>query len=146
MNSADCTVATAKSTFRSRHSGFWPVEYQLGNLTSIIRVLHRVGPTKTLFEARETMRLTTGGNLTSFHSGRISVSGVSHTKEHTVFVELQLGFEGKLNLLLYTAQDIGQIADKLGMIKGTYLNEKMKFPTDPRMVSTCHGCLTTCSP
>jgi len=28
MNSADCTVATAKSTFRSRHSGFWPVEYQ----------------------------------------------------------------------------------------------------------------------
>jgi hypothetical protein len=92
------------------------------------------------------MRLITGGNLTAFHSGRISVSGVSYTKEHTVFVELQLGFEGKLNLLLYTAQDIGHIADKLGTVKGTYLNGKLNFPTDPRMVSTCHGCLKTCSP
>ena len=29
MNSAAVTVPTAKSTFRSRHSGLWPIGHQL---------------------------------------------------------------------------------------------------------------------
>ena len=85
------------------------------------------------------MRLTNGGNLTSFHSGRISVLGVNHMKERTVPIELQLVFEGKLKFLLYTAQDIGQITDELWTVKGTFPSGNLKFPTDPRMVSKCHG-------
>ena len=44
-------------------------------------------------------------------------------KERTVPVELQLVFEGKLNLLLYAAQDISQITDKLWTVKGLSLAE-----------------------
>ena len=105
MNSAAVMVATVKSTFRSRHSGFRPVGYQLEQFHeyNIIRILQRFGPTKTLFDTRETMRLIIDGNLTSFHSGSISVLGVDHMKERTVPIELQLVFESKLNLLLYAA-------------------------------------------
>ena len=71
------------------------------------------------------MRLTNGGNLTSFQSGRISVSRVNHTRERTVPVELQLVVESKLNLLLYAAQDIGQVTNKLGTVKGVFLNGKL---------------------
>jgi len=92
------------------------------------------------------MRLITGGNLTSFHSWRISESGVNHPKERTVPVELQLIFECKLNLLLYTAQDVGQIADKLRIVKRTCLNGKLNLPTGPRIVPMCHGFLTRSSP
>ena len=101
---------------------------------NMIRILQRVGPTKTLFETRETMRLINGGNMTSFHSGRISVSGVNHTKERTVPIESQLVLESKLKLLLYAAQDIGQITDKLGTDKGAFLDGKLNFPTGPRRV------------
>ena len=80
------------------------------------------------------MRLIIDGNLTSFHSGRISVSGVNHTKERTVSIELQLVFESELKLLLYAAQDIPQITDELGTVKGTVLNGKLNFPTGPRRV------------
>ena len=62
--------------------------------------------------------------MTSFHSGRISASGFNHTEERTVSIELQLVFESKLNLLLDAAQDIGRITDKLGIVKGTFLNGK----------------------
>ena len=70
------------------------------------------------------MRLIAGGNLTSFHSVRISVSYVQRTKKRTVAFECQLIFERQLNLLLDTAQDVGQIADKLRMVKGTRLKVK----------------------
>ena len=92
------------------------------------------------------MRLIIDGNLTSFHSGRISVLGVNHTTERTVPIELQLVFESKVNLLLYAAQDISQITDELGTVKGTVLNGKLNFPTGPRMVSMCHGFLMRDSP
>ena len=81
------------------------------------------------------MRLINGANLTSFQSGRISVLGVNQTEERTVPVELQLVFESKLSLLLYAAQDIGQITSKLGNVKGVLFNGKLNLPTDPRMVS-----------
>jgi len=81
------------------------------------RISQRGGPTKTLFDTRDTIRLIVGGNLISFHSGRISVPYVNHTKKRTVPVECQLAFESQLDLLLYTTQDVGQIADKLRMVK-----------------------------
>ena len=43
-------------------------------------------------------------------------------------VELQLVFEGKRKLLLYAAQDIGEIADKLGTVKGHLSQRKIEFP------------------
>ena len=110
------------------------------------KVLQRSGPTKTLFETRETMRLIAGGNLTSFHSGTISVSAVERTKKRTVPLKSQLIFEGKLNLLLYVAQDVWQIADKLGMGEGARFDLKVNQPTDSRTVSWCHGSLAIGSP
>ena len=92
------------------------------------------------------MRLINGGNLTSFHSGRMSVLGVNHTEERTVPVELQLVLESKLSLLLYAAQDIGQITSKLGTVKEVVFNGRLNLPTDPRMVSKCHGFLTRDGP
>ena len=41
------------------------------------------------------------------------------TKKRTVLFEPQLIFESQLNLLLHTAQDVGQIADKLRTVKAT---------------------------
>jgi hypothetical protein len=83
-----------------------------------IRILHK-GPTKALFETRETMRLITAGALTSFHSGRVLVSTIKHREKRTVSLECQLVCESKLNLLLHIAQYVGQIANKLVTIKGT---------------------------
>jgi hypothetical protein len=40
-----------------------------------------------------------------------------HRKQHTVPLEFQLVFEGKLKLLLHAAQDVCEIADKLGKVK-----------------------------
>jgi len=71
------------------------------------------------------MRLITGGNLTSFHSGTISASAVERTKKRTVPLKSQLVFESKSNLLLYVAQYIGQIADKLGKGEGALFNLKV---------------------
>jgi hypothetical protein len=69
------------------------------------------------------MRLiNAGGDLTSFHSDRISVSLIKHTKKRTVSFKCQLIFESQFNLLLYTTQDVGQIADKLRKVEGTGLN------------------------
>jgi len=76
--------------------------------------LQRGGPTKTLFETREMMRLIAGGNLTSFHSVSVSVSAVGNTKQLTVPLECQLVCKSKLDLLLHAAQDVGHIANKLG--------------------------------
>src|SRR5258706_2450712 len=73
------------------------------------------------------MRLIAVGNLTSFHSGWISVSYVKHTnEERTVLFECQLIFESQLNLLLHTAQDVGQIADELRTVNGTRLHVKIE--------------------
>ncbi len=54
------------------------------------------------------------------------------TKKHTVLFESQFIFESQLNLLLHTAQDVGQIADKLRTVKGTHLHvetESIYLPT-----------------
>src|SRR5258706_6828706 len=76
------------------------------------------------------MRLIAGGNLTSFHSEGISVSYVKHTnEEHTVLFESQFVSESQLNLLLHTAQDVWQIADKLIMVNGTRLHVKLNHST-----------------
>ena len=61
-------------------------------------------------------------------------------------IKCQLVLESKLNLLLHAAQDVRQIADKLGNVKGTCLSIKVKLPTDPRMVLMCHVSLAMDSP
>jgi len=44
---------------------------------------------------------------------------VKYRKKHTVTLEFQLVFKSKLNLLLHAAQDVCEIAGKLGKVKGT---------------------------
>jgi hypothetical protein len=47
---------------------------------------------------------------------------VKHRRQHTVPLEFQLVFEGKFKLLLHAPQDVCEIADKLGNVKGTCLS------------------------
>ena len=89
------------------------------------------------------MRLIVGAHLISFHSERILITAIRYRKNRTVPIECQLVLESKLELLLQAAQDVGQIADKLGKVQGTCLGIKLKLPTDPRMVPMCHGSVAT---
>jgi len=62
-------------------------------------------------------------------------------RERTVTLECQLVFESKLKLVLYAAQDLAEIPNKLGKVQGPCLRVRLKLPTGPRMVLMYHGSL-----